>query len=66
MQIYVRMLLCLKQDTAKGAKGAKGHILPCEVLSDGGSLSKPLAWSINAENSSPLPSKKKSFKICKS
>ena len=63
MQIYVRMLLCLKQDTAKGATG---YILPCEVLSDGGSLSKPLAWSINAENSSPLPSKKKSFKICKS
>lgn len=38
-------------------------VLPCEVLSDGGSLSKPLACSINAENSSPLPIRKKSFKI---
>lgn len=38
-------------------------VLPWEVLSDGGSLSKPLACSINAENSSPLPIRKKSFKI---
>lgn len=36
---------------------------PWEVLADGGSLSKPLACSINAENSSPLPIRKKSFKI---
>lgn len=40
-------------------------ILPWDVLSDGGSFSKPLACSINVENSSPLPSKKKSFRICK-
>ena len=35
------------------------------MLFDGGSFSKPDAYSINAEKSSPLPKRKNSFSICK-
>ena len=39
--------------------------LPWEVLFDGGGFSKPVAYSIKAEKSSPLPKRKNSFNICK-